>query len=72
VLKGIGWTFETFEIRVLREDLKGGDNLGDMDIDVRKILRWILRKQSVKLIHIAQDNVLWQDLVNTAMNFRVP
>jgi hypothetical protein len=34
VFEGIGWAFEN---RVLREDLKGEDNLGDMDIDMIKI-----------------------------------
>jgi hypothetical protein len=36
------------------------------------ILKWILDCEGVDWIHLAQDRVQWQAVVNTVMNPRVP
>jgi hypothetical protein len=37
-------------------NLKENDHLGDLGIDVRTVLKWILKKRSVYWIHVVQDN----------------
>jgi hypothetical protein len=44
------------------ESLKGRDNLGDLSVQGRILLKWILRKWGID----------WRDLVNTEINFRIP
>ena len=49
--------------------------MGDPDLDVMIILRWIFRKWGVRgmdWIELAQDRYRWRVLVNTVMNIRVP
>jgi hypothetical protein len=36
------------------------------------ILDWLLKKDSVEWIHVAQDRVDWGAFINTAVNFQVP
>jgi hypothetical protein len=38
----------------------------------RTILKWILKCEGVDWIHVAQDRVQWQNLVNIVTNLRVP
>jgi hypothetical protein len=53
---------------------EGKNHLGDPDVDVRIILRWIFRKWDgdMNWIDLAQDSDRWRALVNAVMNFRVP
>jgi hypothetical protein len=50
------------------------DNLGNLDVNERIILKWVLKKQD----GTAQTGFMWlstnhrQDLVNTTMNISVP
>jgi hypothetical protein len=47
--------------------LRERDHLGDRDVDVRKILRWIFRKWDVggmELIEQAQERDSWRSLVS--------
>jgi hypothetical protein len=55
-------------------DLRGGDHLGDPDVDGRIILKWVLKKWDGKMdwIELAQDRDRWRALVNAVMNLRVP
>jgi hypothetical protein len=56
-------------------NLKGGNNLEDVGVNTRIILKWILRGldyENVVWIHLAQDTAQWRALVNTVMNFHVP
>jgi ribosomal protein S4E len=49
--------------------------VGDLDIDGRIIIRWIIRKWGVGFmdwIELAQDRARWRALVNVAMNLRIP
>jgi hypothetical protein len=50
------------------------DNLEDAGIDGRIILKWICRKWygGMDLIDLAQNRDRWKELVNTAMNLRIP
>jgi hypothetical protein len=55
--------------------LKGGNQLEDLGISRRILLKWILRKYGVRMragINVAQDREQWQVLVNTVMNLQVP
>jgi hypothetical protein len=42
-------------VQNLSESLKGSNDLQNLGIDGRIILKWILTKQSVNLIHVAQN-----------------
>jgi len=48
--------------------------LGDLGINVRIILKWILKKYGVSVgeIKLTQDRFLWQPLVNTVTSLQVP
>jgi hypothetical protein len=57
-----------------RETLEGGDHLGDIDVDVSIILKWIVWNNDVSMwtwFHVAQDIDQWRALVNTVMKLRV-
>jgi hypothetical protein len=49
-------------------------HLGDPNVDVTIILRWIFRKWvgGMDSIDLAQDRGRWRALVNAVMNLRVP
>jgi hypothetical protein len=54
---------------------KGTDNLENLDVDGKIILKRILRKmgyKGVNMMHLAQDRDQWWSLVNTVMNLGVP
>jgi hypothetical protein len=50
---------------------EGRNLVGDKGIHGRIILRWI-QGNKMWTIHLAEDTVLWQVLVNTVMNLQVP
>jgi hypothetical protein len=54
------------------DNLKERDHSEDLGINGRIILEWILRKQVVDWIHLAQDRDQCRALVNKVINFRVP
>jgi hypothetical protein len=45
------------------------DHLGDLGVDVKGILKWILR---IDWIDLAQHKGRWRGLVIAVMNLRVP
>jgi hypothetical protein len=54
--------------------LEGIDNLGDLDIGRRRLLKWILREirwNNTDWINLAQDRDKGRALVNTVMKLRV-
>jgi hypothetical protein len=52
--------------------MKGRDDLEDLGVDERIILRWILIEcKCVDCIGLGQDSVQWRILVNTVMDLRV-
>jgi hypothetical protein len=54
--------------------LREGDHLGDAGIDVRIILKWILKKSygGMDWIELAQGRERWRALVNAVMKLRFP
>jgi hypothetical protein len=54
------------------QSLKERDNSQHLGIDVRIILKWILKKEGVDRIQIAEDRVQWMALVNMVMNLWIP
>jgi urocanate hydratase len=48
--------------------MNGRNHLGYLGIDGRIILKWILKKQVVDWIQLAQDRVQWQALGTMVMN----
>lgn len=55
--------------------LEGGDQQKDVSIDGMIRLNWILkgkRSEYVDWIYLAQDRVLWRDVLKKFMKFRVP
>jgi hypothetical protein len=53
--------------------MKGRDRLGNLGVDGRIILKWILKEyESVHWIHLAQDRNQWRAPVNTVMSRWVP
>jgi hypothetical protein len=50
--------------------MKGRDNLGDMGVDGKIILKCILNKlgEDVDWIHLIQNRVQWRALGNIVMN----
>jgi len=55
------------------DKFKGRDHLGDLGIDGRMILEWIIREWGIlKWMHLVQDrDQLWA-LVNMVMHLRIP
>jgi hypothetical protein len=51
-----------------------GDHLENQGVDVRIILRWILRKLNggMDWIDLAHNRDRWRALVNAVMNLRFP
>jgi len=58
------------QTKCLSQNLKVRENLGGLGVDVGIILQWILEKQDVHWIHLAQDRDRWRAPVNTVMNLR--
>jgi hypothetical protein len=50
---------------------KGRNSFGDVQMDDRILLKWILNKYPVKGIHLDQDGVQCWAVVNTAVNLRI-
>ena len=50
-------------------NLKGGDHLEDLGVDVTVILNLILKVECEGMARIYK--ILWQDIVHTVMNFNV-
>jgi hypothetical protein len=61
------------EHKMLAENLKRRDHLGETGVEERKTLKWILNKRCENLgwIQLVQDRVQWQAFVNTVMNLHV-
>ena len=55
-------------------NLRERDHFKDPGVDLRIILRWILRKwdEGMEWIDVAQDRDRWRALVNAVMNRRFP
>jgi hypothetical protein len=54
---------------------EGRDNLEDIDIDGRIILKWILSKRGCEIMNwilLFQDRTQWLALVNTVTNIWAP
>jgi hypothetical protein len=57
--------------RVLVRKRKRKDHLGHTGVDVRVIIKWILKAvRVVESINLAQDSDRWQAVVYTVMNLR--
>jgi hypothetical protein len=41
--------------------------LGDLDVDGRILLKWILKEQDLR-VELTEDKVQWRSAVNTVMN----
>jgi hypothetical protein len=55
------------------ESIKGRDNLEDLNIDKRIILKCIFRNmKGVGWIRLTQDRDKWHTLVNTVINLQLP
>jgi hypothetical protein len=56
------------------KNLKIRDNLGDLDINGRIILKFILKRgcNGVGWLYLTQDRVQWQVLVKIVMKLQVP
>jgi len=54
--------------------LREGAHLEDASVDGRIILKWIFKKWDgcMDWFDLAQDRERWRELVNVAMNLRVP
>ena len=52
--------------------LRKGDNLEDLGVDGRIILKWIFETliEGVNWIDLAQDRDRWRTVMNTVMNLR--
>jgi hypothetical protein len=50
------------------QNLKERDHLRDVDVAVRRILKWTLEKWDVSWIQIAEEKGQWHAVVNTIMN----
>jgi hypothetical protein len=59
--------------KILVGNLEGKDQLEDLDVDGRLILRWTTKGgyELVNIIHVAQDRDRWWAFVNTVVNRRV-
>ena len=57
--------------RILVRKYEEWDHLEDLGLDVRIVLKWILKKWDGG-IGLAQDRNRWRAFVNALMNFRVP
>jgi hypothetical protein len=54
--------------REIKTSVRKFDNLGDLNIDAKIILRWVLRKWGVDWIQLAQDRAEWWALMDTVIN----
>jgi hypothetical protein len=60
--------------KFLLENVKGRGHLGDVGVDVRRELKWILKEtghKSVGWFHLAQDRDQWRALMNMVMHLQV-
>jgi hypothetical protein len=55
-------------------NLREGNNLGDLDVNGRIILKWIFEKWvgGMDWIDLAHDRDRWRAVVNSVINLRVP
>ena len=60
--------------RVLVGNLKGRENMEDLDTDWNKLLGGSQRYRMIRigLVHLAEDRDKWRTLVNMIINLRVP
>jgi hypothetical protein len=65
-----GWCLRGFWWAYVRER----DNLGDLDVSGRKILKCVFKKwdEDMDWNDLALDSVRWRSLVNAVMNLRFP
>jgi hypothetical protein len=54
--------------------LRESDHLGDLGVDVRIILKWILKISDVRMewVDVTQDRNRWRELVKAVMNVWLP
>jgi hypothetical protein len=72
-IAGMGKTRKAYPTQFWSYSLRGRDQqLGDLGVDGRIILKEILEKKGVDWIHLVQCRKQLQALVNTVMNIRVP
>jgi hypothetical protein len=53
------------------KNLKKGDNLEGTGADGRIILKFVLKKEGMKWIDLAEDRDKWQALVNKVVNLQM-
>jgi hypothetical protein len=69
------WGTEEVHTGIWRGNVREIDNMEDLRVDGRIILKCIFEKwdwAGIEWIDLAQDRNRWQALVNGVMNFRVP
>jgi hypothetical protein len=61
--------------RLLSQNLKEGNDFGDLSLDEGKILKYVLERKcagDTNLVDLAQDMDEWRGPVNTMKKLRVP